>query len=96
MNALLSTSIFCTKCRCSISWPATLGEAAKSEIAISARLGPVATTVRLQDQFGLPLKEAKAIVAHISREGDICNRCKHAVAKGETVCANCNGANLNW
>jgi hypothetical protein len=96
MTTLSAHSIYCRRCRFTVSWPAQLEDAGKAELAVLARQDRIAATRRLRDQFDLSLGDAKGVVMHISRDNDVCARCKNVVAKGETACSNCKGANLNW
>ena len=89
-------SIYCPRCGATVSWPALLDEARKAQLGAAAREDRLLTMGRLGSDFGLPLDEAKAVVTHIARGGDVCARCKSVVGKGETVCPNCKSANLNW
>lgn len=96
MTSPTANSIYCRRCRCEVTWPVQLDDVRKAELGALARLDRIAATRRIRDQLDLSLGDAKALVAHISRDDDVCARCKHIVAKGETVCPNCKGVNLNW
>jgi hypothetical protein len=61
-----------------------------------ARRDRIAAIVSLREEHGLTLGHAKAVIFHISRDGNACARCKSQVEKGETVCSSCRGVNLNW
>jgi hypothetical protein len=96
MGEPAANSIYCRRCRFSVSWPVQLDNVGKAELGTLARQDRIAAAKRFRDQFDLSLADAKVVVMHISRDGDVCARCKSIVSEGETVCANCKGANLNW
>jgi hypothetical protein len=96
MTLPAANSIYCRRCRFTVSWPADLDGARKAEVAALARQSRIAATIQIRDQFELSMGDAKGVVMHISRDDDVCIRCRNNVAKGETVCTNCNGVNLNW
>jgi hypothetical protein len=79
-----------------VTWPADLDGAGKAEVPALARQSRIAAALQIRDRLALSLGDAKGVVMHISLDDDVCVRCGNPVAKGETVCTNCNGVNLNW
>lgn len=96
MNDVGPRGIYCPRCKRAVTWPAQLDEFGKAQLAASARAGRLPTVQRLTRDDGMALGEAKALVNHVSRAENVCHRCKHTICTGESICASCRSANLNW
>jgi hypothetical protein len=47
-------------------------------------------------EFGLDLRESKALAFHVTKRRGFCHRCESPVSATESVCAKCRSANLDW
>ena len=88
--------VFCTKCRANVVWPASLSVEEKSRIAGEVRADLLAGAKLVNGQFGLNLREAKALSFHITRKKGECHRCHRRVQDEVSVCQQCRSANLDW
>lgn len=89
-------AIMCPRCRTVVTWPSPLGDGDKTSIAETARSSALEGTKRLHDQFGLGLRQAKAVALHITPVPGRCHRCKAPVSGAVSICPNCRSANLDW
>jgi hypothetical protein len=88
--------IFCPKCKTSVAWPASLTAEEKSAIAAEVRASPLSGVKLAHAQFGLDLREAKALSFHITRKSGECHRCHRPLREEVAICAQCRSANLDW
>lgn len=88
--------VFCPKCGTNIVWPTSLSAAEKSRIAAEVRADTLAGAKLAHAEFGLDLREAKALSFHISRQSGECHRCHRPLQEQVSICAQCRSANLDW
>jgi len=89
----------CPKCRNKITIPRDMKTEDQKDIATKWRSGGKieAIMVARRKQYLGGLAECSILVSHISRVGDRCVECSHALLEtGITYCPACNGLNLNW
>jgi len=86
----------CGQCQSVVVWPGELGAKAKADIAELARRDPVRAAQLVERQYGLDEREGRALVVHVTRASGTCHRCESRVSHGETLCAKCHAANLDW
>jgi hypothetical protein len=79
-----------------VVWPGELSAKAKAEIAEVARRDAVRAAQLVERQYGLDEREGRALVVHVTRAAGTCHRCESRVSRGETLCAKCHAANLDW
>jgi hypothetical protein len=89
------------KCdRCGATWaaPESLAPEERQEAAASIRRGDLITAIRrLREMTGLGLRDAKAIVHHVTRHPGHCHRCGMALdLPGVATCPQCRSLNYDW
>lgn len=90
--------------RCKVSFvipdvPAEVWDEVMALIRSDKRLEAVKFLANKSGQgfFSPNLSNAKALVFHISRNGELCTRCFSPLAqKGEFTCPKCRSLNFNW
>lgn len=87
--------LHCTRCRMSVIWPTDMVLETKAAFASSVRDDIVRAMRNAESQFGLDSRESKVLVLHITREPNVCHKCKKSVVSGESICS-CKSVNLNW
>jgi Zn finger protein HypA/HybF involved in hydrogenase expression len=70
--------------------------AEKSEIAVKVRESSLAAVKLIHEQFGLNLREAKAVAFHVTKKHGECHRCHRPLQDEVSVCGQCRSANLDW
>jgi hypothetical protein len=88
--------VFCPKCRTNVVWPAHLSAEEKSGLAAEVRSSPSSGAKLGHMQFGLDLREAKALSFHITRKSGECHRCHRPLHEEVSICTQCRSANLDW
>jgi hypothetical protein len=86
--------------RCGATWPdpESIAPAARREVAALIRGGgPIPAIRRLREMTGLGLRDAKAVVHHITRTPGQCHRCGMALDAGlGATCPRCRSLNYDW
>jgi hypothetical protein len=88
--------VFCPRCKVNVVWPAVLVSDDKSRVATEMRARPAMAAKLVHLQFGLDLRETKALIYHITVKPGECHRCHRPVQGEVSICANCQSACLNW
>jgi hypothetical protein len=88
----------CPKCKAEVVLPDDLSAELKSEIGSIAReTGRMQAMLELNNKNRMGLRDAKAIVIHLSDKNGLCHKCKAQLATGEEeYCPKCRSLNLNW
>jgi hypothetical protein len=92
-------SHLCPQCRNHILIPAELNEPARVELADFLRSSrrKIETMEKLMQMYGMGLRDAKALVAHITAPRGHCANCASRLPGGGiTHCPSCSALNLNW
>jgi hypothetical protein len=86
--------------RCGATWliPAALDPEARRAVASLIRSGGLIPAIRhLREVTGLGLRDAKAVVQHITRTPGKCHRCGEALIPGAVdPCPRCRSLNCDW
>jgi hypothetical protein len=86
--------------RCGAAWlgPGALDPVAAHEVASLMRGGDHITAIRrLREATGLGLRDAKAVVHHVTHTPGACQRCGAVlVADGGEACPRCGSLNYDW
>jgi hypothetical protein len=88
--------VFCPRCKTNVAWPASLSAEEKSKIAAKVRASPLTGVKLAHVEFGLDLREAKALSFHLTRKNGECHRCHAPLQNEESICQQCRSANLDW
>jgi hypothetical protein len=92
-------SHLCPQCRNHILIPAELNESAQVNLADFLRSSRrrIETMEKLMQSYGMGLRDAKALTAHITDPRGHCANCAgHLLEEGITHCPSCSALNLNW
>ena len=69
----------------------------KYEIGTIARkTNRIQAMLELNNKTRMGLRDAKAIVIHLSDKNGLCHKCKTPLAEGEEYCPKCRSLNLTW
>jgi hypothetical protein len=86
--------------RCGGSWrsPTTLDTAAREEIAgILRSQKPMPAIKALRAAGGLSLRDAKAVMIHMTLQPRTCHRCRGSLSGAAVVtCESCRSLNYDW
>jgi hypothetical protein len=86
----------CGKCRTCIILPDSISEEDKHKVADLCHADQRMEAIRHLRMSCLPdLREAKAIVIHVTGAKGICHRCRSPL-KGNETCPKCKSLNLDW
>jgi hypothetical protein len=88
--------VACEKCRQNVVWPDSLTAQDKATFAGECRSRGLEGAKLAVSRFGMDLREAKALLLHVTREPGKCHRCGTSVIAEISVCTNCRSANLDW
>ena len=86
----------CGQCQTVVVWPKDLARERKADIAKAVRRDPVGAARLVESEYGMDVREGKALVVHIARIAGACHRCNSKVIGLESLCSKCHAANLNW
>ena len=86
----------CLKCGAQWTQPVGMSAAITHEAAtLIRRQQPIRATKLLRDSYDLSLRDAKAVMLHVSRESGKCHRCDSTL--GDSVqCETCTALVLDW
>ena len=92
------TALKCQKCGADVPIPDLPAGARKSIAAVAHDTGKLQAILELRDGARIGLRDAKAIVLHLSGEGGACHRCGTRLKEAgeEQNCPKCRSLNLLW
>ena len=86
----------CPRCVTDVELPDELTLPTRMHVANTARTDSVSAVRTLHATGGLTLRQAKAYVAHVTRAGGQCHRCKYVFTiLGPSFCPGCSAFNIN-
>jgi len=87
----------CPKCKADVFVPDDLPAELKYEIGSIARgTHRMKAMLELNNKTRIGLRDAKAVVIHLSDKDGLCHKCKAQLVEGVEYCPNCRSLNLNW
>lgn len=88
--------VVCPQCHTPVLLCDSLSRLERRDLAQNAVAEPAAAMERLKTMLPCDDRQAKAIVAHLRREGEGCRHCGAAMPRGALLCAQCMSVNLDW
>ncbi|HYX72820.1 MAG TPA: hypothetical protein VE732_08615, partial [Nitrososphaera sp.] len=64
--------------------------------SIARETGRMQAMLELNNKTRIGLRDAKAIVIHLSDKNGLCHKCQAQLAEGVEYCPKCRSLNLNW
>ena len=92
------TAASCARCGMAFDVPTGMTPVQRAEINRRVQKGNPLGAIRLPRLIsGLPVRQAKAVVLHLTEPGPGCHQCRESVlAARMSECASCRSLNINW